>query len=145
MKYPLLFAFCFLGCLVFAQNDSTLLLSPERLTEQDIVVRDLSLQPTRVISATRSLEEADQMPFSIWVATAEDIQRNGFVTLGDVLRAAPGIRDLYLLHARLVPDDARHTEPSTGAGQRGHAPFPARRGGCGVPRGRLGRLRQGNL
>ncbi|MCC6282290.1 MAG: TonB-dependent receptor plug domain-containing protein [Saprospiraceae bacterium] len=92
MKYPLLFAFCFLGCLVFAQNDSTLLLSPERLTEQDIVVRDLSLQPTRVISATRSLEEADQMPFSIWVATAEDIQRNGFVTLGDVLRAAPGIR-----------------------------------------------------
>lgn len=92
MKYSLLFAFCLLNCLVFAQNDTSLLLSPERLTEQDIVIRDLSLQATRVISATRSLEEVDQMPFSIWVATAEDIQRNGFVTLGDVLRAAPGIR-----------------------------------------------------
>ncbi len=55
-------------------------------------MRDLSLQATRVISATRSLEEAGQMPFTIWVATAEDIQRNGFITLGDVLRAAPGIR-----------------------------------------------------
>ena len=55
-------------------------------------MRDLSLQSTRVISATRSLEEADQMPFTIWVATAEYIQRNGFITLGDVLRAAPGIR-----------------------------------------------------
>lgn len=69
-----------------------MLLTPERLTEKDIVVRDLTLQSTQVISATRSVEEADQMPFSIWVATAEDIQRNGFVTLGDVLRAAPGIR-----------------------------------------------------
>jgi outer membrane receptor protein involved in Fe transport len=92
VKYPLSFAFCLWSYLFFAQNDSTLLLSPERLTEQDIVVRDLSLQATRVISATRSLEEADQMPFSTWVVTAEDIQRNGFITLGDVLRAAPGIR-----------------------------------------------------
>ena len=75
-----------------AQNDSSFMLTPERLTERDIVFRDLSLQSTKVISATRSLEEADQMPFSIWVATAEDIQRNGFITLGDVLRAAPGIR-----------------------------------------------------
>ena len=55
-------------------------------------MRDLSLQLTKVVSATRSVEEADKMPFTIWVATAEDIQRNGFVTLGDVLRAAPGIR-----------------------------------------------------
>lgn len=93
MKYPLSLAFCFWSYLLIAQKDtSSLLLSPERLTEQDIVMRDLSLQSTRVISATRSLEEADQMPFTIWVATAEDIQRNGFITLGDVLRAAPGIR-----------------------------------------------------
>ncbi len=78
--------------LLSAQNDTSLLLLPERLTERDIVMRDLSLQSTKLISATRSLEEADQMPFSTWVVTAEDIQRNGFVTLGDVMRAAPGVR-----------------------------------------------------
>lgn len=92
VKYLFLLVCCFRTCLLVAQNDTTLLLSPERLTEKDIVFHDLSLQPTRVISATRSVEEVDQMPFSIWVATADDIQRNGYITLGDVLRAAPGIR-----------------------------------------------------
>lgn len=92
VKYLYLLACCLWCAPFFAQNDTTLLLSPERLMERDIVTYDLSLQPARVVSATRSLDEVDKMPFSIWVATAEDIQRNGFVTLGDVLRAAPGIR-----------------------------------------------------
>ncbi len=68
------------------------MLSPERLTVKDIVNRDLDLEKTRVISATRSLENVDDLPFTVWVVTSEDIRRNGFITLGDVLRAAPGIR-----------------------------------------------------
>lgn len=80
------------GFPLFSQNDTTLLLAPERLTVKDIVTRDLDLEKTRAVSATRSLEEVDQLPFTIWVVTAEDILRYGFVTLGDVLRAAPGIR-----------------------------------------------------
>lgn len=77
---------------LLAQNDSTLLLAPERLQEKDILTRDPGLRPTLAISATRSLEEVDRLPWSVWVITAEDILRNGFVTLGDVLKAAPGIR-----------------------------------------------------
>lgn len=77
---------------LFSQNDSTLLLEPERLTVKDIVTRDLDLEKTRAISATRSLEDVDDLPFTMWVVTADDILRNGYVTLGDVLRAAPGIR-----------------------------------------------------
>jgi outer membrane receptor protein involved in Fe transport len=75
-----------------AQNDSTLLLAPERLTERDIRPRDLSQRKSVAQSATRTLEAIEDLPFTTVVFTAEDILRNGFVTLTDVLKAAPGIR-----------------------------------------------------
>lgn len=56
------------------------------------MTHDPDFQKTKVISATRSPEDLDEVPFTMWVVTAEDILRNGYVTLGDVLRAAPGIR-----------------------------------------------------
>ena len=77
---------------MFAQSDSTLLLAPERLSERDILFRDLSKEEIKVISDTRSPEAISNQPFSVWVITGEDILRNGFVTLADVLKAAPGIR-----------------------------------------------------
>lgn len=75
-----------------AQTDTTLLLKPEKLGYQHISSRDVALQKPRALSATRSVEDLDQLPFTVWTVTAEDILRFGFVTLGDVLRAAPGIR-----------------------------------------------------
>lgn len=86
---------CFLALLpafLYAQNDSTLLLAPERLTERDILPRDLTQKNIRAFSATRSLDAVEDSPFTIVVFTAEDILRNGFVTLTDVLKAAPGVR-----------------------------------------------------
>jgi len=80
------------SAILFSQNDSTLLLKPERLTVEDIFTRNLDFEKARAISATRSLENLEDLPFTIWVFTAEDILRYGFVTLGDVLRAAPGMR-----------------------------------------------------
>lgn len=88
----ILFLLVFSPAFLFAQNDSTLLLLPERLTERDILPRDLAKKKTMALSATRSLDEADDLPFTTVVFTAEDILRNGFVTLADVLKAAPGIR-----------------------------------------------------
>ncbi|MFN5238810.1 MAG: TonB-dependent receptor, partial [Bacteroidota bacterium] len=76
----------------FAQEENALRLTPERLNENDVMNIDLSRNETVVISATRSPEKANEQPFSVWVITAEEILQNGFVTLGDVLRAAPGIR-----------------------------------------------------
>ena len=75
-----------------AQRDSSLLLDPEHLQEKDILTRNVGLQPTISVSATRSPEAIEDLPFTVWVVKAEDILRYGFVTLGDVLRAAPGIR-----------------------------------------------------
>lgn len=84
---------CLCPILLSAQPDtSSLLLNPERLDERYIQDQSLATPKRKAISATRSLEDIDQIPFKVWVVTAEDIQRNGFITLGDVLRAAPGVR-----------------------------------------------------
>ena len=88
----LLLLLAFLPVFLLAQNDSTLLLAPERLTERDILPRDLSQKRTLAISSTRTLAAVDDSPFTTIVFSAEDILRNGFVTLTDVLKAAPGIR-----------------------------------------------------
>lgn len=92
VKFSHCIALLLLPFLCLSQNDSTLLLTPERLGERDIRFRDLSQLEVMVISATRSPEEIDQQPFTVWVITSEEILRNGFVTLGDVMRAAPGVR-----------------------------------------------------
>lgn len=90
-----LYLFClfFTGTfLLQAQPDSNLLLRPERLLEKDIIRQDVGIYSSQAVSGTRSLENLDDLPFTIWVITGEDIARYGFVTLGDVLRAAPGMR-----------------------------------------------------
>ncbi len=93
MRVRLSLFLCFYTIVLFAQPDTTsLLLKPERLDERNIELRNQGTPKRKAISATRSLEEVDQLPFTVWVVTAEDILRNGFVTLGDVLRAAPGVR-----------------------------------------------------
>ncbi|MCC7244264.1 MAG: TonB-dependent receptor plug domain-containing protein, partial [Saprospiraceae bacterium] len=77
---------------LMAQHDSTLMLSPERLSEGDIRVREAARSDIMVSVATLAEEVVSEQPFTVWVITADDILRNGYVTLGDVLRAAPGIR-----------------------------------------------------
>ncbi len=92
MRYLLLLITLFTNGYLRAQNDSTLLLEPEHLTEKNIIPRDIELQKTKALSATRTLEDIDQLPYTVWVVTAADILENGYVTLGDVLKAVPGIR-----------------------------------------------------
>ncbi len=93
MRLRLLFPLLFCPIALFSQTDTaSLLLTPERLLDTNIQMIKHGLNKRKVSSATRSLEDVDQVPFTVWVVTAQDIQRNGFVTLGDVLRAAPGVR-----------------------------------------------------
>jgi len=74
------------------QNDSTLILEPAVLKENDIMIRPVNVQPEIAIAATRVPDITNDLPFTIWTISAAEILRNGFVTLGDVLKAAPGIR-----------------------------------------------------
>ncbi len=68
------------------------MLEPERLGEKDLVPRDENYQVLKAISATRTLDNVIDLPFRVWVITAEDILQNGYVTLADVLKAVPGMR-----------------------------------------------------
>jgi hemoglobin/transferrin/lactoferrin receptor protein len=90
------FARCFaIACwpvFLWGQNDSTLVLPPDLMEEKQIRVRSDEVKPGMFYSATRSENRVQDLPFSIWTISAEEILRNGFITLGDVLKAAPGIR-----------------------------------------------------
>jgi outer membrane receptor for ferrienterochelin and colicin len=92
LKQTLLLVFQAIAFCLAAQNDSTLMLETERLGEKDLVPRDERYQVSKAISATRTLDVVNDMPFRVWVIPAEDILQNGYVTLGDVLKAVPGIR-----------------------------------------------------
>jgi outer membrane receptor protein involved in Fe transport len=92
-KCVLLLAFAGLRVMgLTAQNDSTLLLHPERLTDADVRKMDFGSRDVKIVAATRSPENPNDLPFSTWVITSDDILRYGFVTLADVLKSAPGIR-----------------------------------------------------
>jgi outer membrane receptor protein involved in Fe transport len=92
IRFILIFFFCQMAALLTAQNDSIAILKPERLTEKDVLFQGRGLKRPKVTSATRTPELPSDLPFTVWVITADDINRNGFTTLGDVLKAAPGIR-----------------------------------------------------
>jgi hemoglobin/transferrin/lactoferrin receptor protein len=75
-----------------AQEDS-LLLHPERLGEKDIIIPILTnLNKQKIISGSRFPIEAGNLPFSTYVITKEEIRQNGYETLVDALKMAPGIR-----------------------------------------------------
>ena len=46
----------------------------------------------KIISASRSLKSVQDLPFTIHVITREEILKNGYITLVDVLKYLPGIR-----------------------------------------------------
>ena len=92
MKFWILTLLFLVQTVLSAQPDTNLLIRPERLLEKDINRKDIGRNTAQSVSATRTLEEIDKLPFTVWVITAEEIALYGMVTLGDVLRAAPGIR-----------------------------------------------------
>ncbi len=73
-------------------RDTSLLLRPEVLKEQDVRAFQQTKSPYDFQSANRVTEELTELPYSTWVITSDEILRYGMVTLADVLRAAPGIR-----------------------------------------------------
>jgi hypothetical protein len=87
----IIFSLVFLT-VTLGQSDNSLLLDPERLHDSDVLVFDIQQFRGKVASATLVEEDPVDLPFTTWVITAEEISLYGFTTLGDVLRAAPGIR-----------------------------------------------------
>jgi outer membrane receptor protein involved in Fe transport len=75
-----------------AQTDSSLLILPERLQSKDILRIDRHAKRKLVTCATGTETLLKDLPFTVWTISSEEILDNGYITLCDVLRAAPGIR-----------------------------------------------------
>ena len=91
---PTLLFSCFLlvfNSSLFAQLDSVGL-QLDRLGRGDISIDSELVDQQRVVSASRTLKSVEELPFTIYVVTKEEIFKNGYTTLVDVLKSVPGIK-----------------------------------------------------
>ena len=76
---------------VVAQDDSAGL-EFDRLKWDDIKSTAVEKRNDVVISGSRTERRIEDLPFTIYVITAEQIKDNGYLTLTDALKSLPGIR-----------------------------------------------------
>lgn len=87
----LLFFFFSFWATTVAQQD-TILLSTDALSVEDLKADEDAFLNQKVVSASRSLQDLKDLPFTIYVITKEEIQAKGYNTLVDALKWVPGIR-----------------------------------------------------
>lgn len=78
---------------VLAQTDTSSLnnLQIDRLNAQDIIAGRASTN-VEVVSASRSSKRVKDLPVTIHVITQDEIRKNGYITLVDVMKSVPGVR-----------------------------------------------------
>ncbi len=92
MKNYLIFICLFFFANLLAQEPSGDLLSFDRLGQSDVKIHPPGENEQRVLSASRTLQSVEELPFTIHVVTREEIFKNNYTTLVDVLKTVPGIR-----------------------------------------------------
>jgi outer membrane receptor for monomeric catechols len=80
------------GNTLLPQHQDSLKLEIEKLDWEDIKPDEMLSTTTKVISGSRSEKDIEELPFTVYVIEAEEIRKNGYLTLTDVLRRLPGIR-----------------------------------------------------
>jgi len=92
MRRLFLFLFILLVCSpLFAQKDTTFL-SMDALKVENINENEDAFGNQKIVSASRSLQDVNDLPFTIYVITREEILAKGYNTLVDALKWVPGIR-----------------------------------------------------
>ena len=74
-----------------AQLDS-IILEADQLGFEEVEKNENLFNNQKVVSASKTLKEVSDLPFTITIISKEEILRNGYTTLVDVLKMAPGIR-----------------------------------------------------
>lgn len=74
----------------FSQKDSTDLIKREKLTYDNII--DIKEKQLKIVSASRSAKSMVDIPVTVYVITHDEIIKNGYVTLIDVLKSVPGMK-----------------------------------------------------
>ncbi len=104
------FVLFFITIIVSAQND-TLKIDFDRLNWGNVKKSINSKKYDVVVSGSRSEKKIEDLPFTIYVITEEEIKENNYITLTDALKTIPGIRvsqpgsyisgDLFLMRGLL--------------------------------------------
>lgn len=76
---------------VYSQMD-TLPINIRELLDMSSIVYDTTTNDKLFISVGRGTKSVDELPVTVYIISHDDIVRNGYVTLGDVLKTVPGIR-----------------------------------------------------
>ncbi len=79
-------------CLSANGQSDSIPIFPFALSEANLVKNESSFNQQKVMSGSRTLQDVDDLPLTIYVITKEEIQRYGFVTLVDALKHLPGIQ-----------------------------------------------------
>ncbi len=89
------FCFAFSNSIVFAQKNvskpDTVYANMDRLGVAE-VIQGRAMTEEKVVGASRSVKKLEDLPITVYVVTQEDILKNGYTTLTDVLKMVPGIR-----------------------------------------------------
>lgn len=96
MKYNLLVSILlyFVSSVTFAQDNNTqdtIYAKMDRLGVEQIIAGKVMIEE-KVVGASRSLRKLEDLPVTVYVITQDDIFKNGYTTLTDVLKMVPGIR-----------------------------------------------------
>jgi outer membrane receptor protein involved in Fe transport len=91
--YPTAIFLFFLFFRVSAQQDSTTLLLPQELGQDDIYEPLANFNSkVQIVAGSRFPIAATDLPFSTYIISKEEIRQNSYETLVDALKMAPGIR-----------------------------------------------------
>ncbi len=92
LRLTLLYLFLLMALTkVYTQVDS-LVLDADQLGFKDVETYENLFDDQKVVSASKTLKEVSDLPFTILIISKEEILSNGYTTLVDVLKMAPGIR-----------------------------------------------------
>lgn len=85
----------FFSFLVFAQKENvkadTIFAKMDRLGMAEII-QGRAMTEEKVVGASRSVKKLEDLPITVYIVSQEDILKNGYTTLVDVLKMVPGIR-----------------------------------------------------
>lgn len=88
-SFFLLFCACILSA--YTQTDSLLFIPRDVLDYQQIKPTN-DLQNMKVVSASRYSKNVTDIPVTVYVVTRDEILKNGYITLVDVLKSLPGMK-----------------------------------------------------
>ena len=96
MKRNLLFILFlyFISQFSFGQDTNkqdTVYAKMDRLGVEEVIAGKVMIEE-KVVGASRSLRKLEDLPVTVYVITQDDIFKNGYTTLTDVLKMVPGIR-----------------------------------------------------